>query len=253
MPCAAVQQAFLSTTLVHLFIPAIYEFCPCLHQVDQKMRMQVQAFRRIALHLQPNEHSLEERSGMEELAEKKRAILESTLELIKENGFHGTPMSLVAKQAGVAAGTIYHYFESKDELICELYSYVKERTGEALKAGDDAALTYQERFFAIWMGLFNFYIENPNVLRFFEQFVNSPYYAIKPEEQHDKFRNMILSFFNEGIEKGFIRPANPEILSVLLHGSSISTAKVYQHGKVRLGEEELKQIVQILWDGMSVR
>jgi AcrR family transcriptional regulator len=190
---------------------------------------------------------------MEMLAEKKKAILESTLELVKENGFHGTPMSLVAKKAGVAAGTIYHYFEGKDELICELYSYVKRQTVEALQNGDDEALSYKERFFALWMSLYNFYIQNPNVLRFFEQFVNSPYNSKKPDDRYDELHKIIFNFFRDGIEKGHLRAANPEILGVLAHGSSITTAKVYEHGKIKLGEEELKQIVQILWDGMSVR
>ena len=48
---------------------------------------------------------------------KRKAILKSTLELIKDNGFHGTPISLIAKNAGVASGTIYHYFPSKDAII----------------------------------------------------------------------------------------------------------------------------------------
>ena len=49
--------------------------------------------------------------------DKRTAIFESTLALVREQGFHGTPMSQVAKKAGVAAGTLYLYFESKDHLI----------------------------------------------------------------------------------------------------------------------------------------
>lgn len=190
---------------------------------------------------------------MAPLAEKKKAILESTLELVKENGFHGTPMSMVAKEAGVAAGTIYHYFESKERLICELYSYVKQRTIDALQAGDNEALPYQDRFFAIWMSLYTFYIENPNVLRFFEQFVNSPYNTNKVEVRHDEFHTLLYVFFESGIKQDFLRPVNPEILGVLAHGSIITTAKVYGRGKIPLGDVELKQIAQILWDGMSVQ
>ena len=47
-----------------------------------------------------------------DIPDKREAILKSTLELIKDNGFHGTPISLIAKNAGVASGTIYHYFPS---------------------------------------------------------------------------------------------------------------------------------------------
>ena len=56
-----------------------------------------------------------------DIADKKEAILKSTLELIKDNGFHGTPISEIARHAGVASGTIYHYFSSKDAIIITLY------------------------------------------------------------------------------------------------------------------------------------
>jgi AcrR family transcriptional regulator len=69
---------------------------------------------------------------MEEISEKKRLIFESALDLIRERGFHGAPMSLVAGNAGVAAGTIYHYFKGKDDLIRELYAYNRERVSQSL-------------------------------------------------------------------------------------------------------------------------
>ena len=189
---------------------------------------------------------------MEQLADKKKAILESTLELIKENGFHGTPMSLVAKEAGVAAGTIYHYFDSKERLICELYSYENRQRIEAIAQGEDMSLTYPERYFAIWLRLFNFYRDNPNVLLFFEQFVNSPYLVKVPDKGHDAFFDVLFRFFSKGIEEGYLRPTNPEILGVLAHGSVTTAAKIHRYGKIPLSEADLRQIAQIMWDGMSV-
>ena len=40
-------------------------------------------------------------------SEKRAAIIQATLELVSEHGFHGCPVALVAERAGVAAGTIY--------------------------------------------------------------------------------------------------------------------------------------------------
>ena len=47
--------------------------------------------------------------------EKKSAIMNAALILITNNGFEATPMSAIAREAGVAAGTIYVYFPSKQE------------------------------------------------------------------------------------------------------------------------------------------
>jgi AcrR family transcriptional regulator len=65
-------------------------------------------------------------------SDKETAILEATLDLIAERGFHNTPMSQIAKQSGVSAGIIYHYFDNKEALIYELYRDIKKRYMEGL-------------------------------------------------------------------------------------------------------------------------
>jgi AcrR family transcriptional regulator len=186
---------------------------------------------------------------MEEVGDKKHAIFESTLELIREHGFHGAPMSLVAKNANVAAGTIYHYFESKEKLICELYEYNRERVlaviAEAVK--DDGS--FRDKFFRIWNSLYLFYVQKPNVLIFFEQFVNSPFNV---DKYPNHFRGQLYSFFTKGIKEGVIRAVKPEILLVLVMGSINSTAKLHLFGKVPLTKSDLHRIAEILWDGIAV-
>ena len=71
-----------------------------------------------------------------QVSDKRAAILQTTLDLISDRGFHNTPMSLIAKEAGVSAGTIYHYFAGKDELIFELY-----RDG-VIEADDEVAVLH---------------------------------------------------------------------------------------------------------------
>ena len=190
---------------------------------------------------------------MEPITEKKRAIFDSMLELVKENGFHGCPMSSIAKSAGVAAGTIYHYFEGKEQLIQELYVFTSARIIEAMYDGDDEALPYKERFFKIWMNLYRFYIANPNELFFFEQFVHSPYNTFRHEKGHDAFHGQLFEFVEKGVQQGYFRSMNSEILGILVHSNIRTAAMIKGFGKIRIGEKELAQIPQVLWDGMAIR
>jgi AcrR family transcriptional regulator len=183
-----------------------------------------------------------------DIAEKKQAIFESTLELIKDHGFHGAPMSLVAKNAGVAAGTIYHYFESKEQLICELYDYNRGRVTSVINMSLEETTNYKEKFFTVWTNLYRFYIKQPNVLIFFEQFVNSPFNVSK---YPDYFRGQLYNFFVDGIKNSLIKPVKPEILLVLVMGSINATAKLHLFGKVPLSKTDLNRIAGILWDGIA--
>lgn len=189
---------------------------------------------------------------MEKFTEKKRAIFESTLELVTEKGFHGCAMSSIAKTADVGAGTIYHHFESKEQLICELYTYITDKIISATFAGDEEQLPFKERFFRLWMNLYHFYIKHPAYPKFFQQFVNSPYYPYRDKEGHDYFLELLFAFHAQGIEQGVLQSVNPEILGLLTHSNIITTAKIQGFGKIPLGQEELEQISGILWGGMAV-
>src|SRR5690242_12712168 len=71
-------------------------------------------------------------------ADKREAILAAALRLIARLGLHAAPMSAVAREAGVAAGTLYLYFPSKEAMINALYLEVladRDRSMAADAAG----------------------------------------------------------------------------------------------------------------------
>lgn len=187
---------------------------------------------------------------MENIAEKKKAILESTLKLIKENGFHGTPMSLVAKNACCAAGTIYHYFESKEALIVELHAYVKSKFLDVLSKDDFPEMDFKERFINRWIRLCNFYILNPDILFFLEQFANSPFKDLDDITVDDRYNEIIISFYNNAIEKGIIRNINLGLIRLLVHSTIVATAKASLAGKIEIQEHEFRQMAEIMWAGL---
>lgn len=61
--------------------------------------------------------------------DKRERILDAAVRVFAKSGFHDTRVADVAKAAGVADGTIYLYFESKDELLRSLF---EDRVGRLL-------------------------------------------------------------------------------------------------------------------------
>jgi TetR/AcrR family transcriptional regulator, fatty acid metabolism regulator protein len=55
-------------------------------------------------------------------ADKRRAILDAAIRVFARQGFHSARVSDVASEAGVAYGLVYHYFDSKDQMLNELFS-----------------------------------------------------------------------------------------------------------------------------------
>jgi len=59
--------------------------------------------------------------------DKYQAILDAAVRVIAENGYHHAPVSRIAREAGVAEGTIYLYFKNKEDVLVSLF---RERMGE---------------------------------------------------------------------------------------------------------------------------
>ncbi|MEC3880935.1 TetR/AcrR family transcriptional regulator [Parapedobacter sp. 10938] len=186
-----------------------------------------------------------------ETTAKKRAIFESTLRLIKDFGFHGTPMSQIAQEAGVATGTIYHYFTSKDELIVDLYHYARERMQSVIFTDNDLGLPYPEQFAAVWMTLVKYYVAHPEVLSFLEQFFSSPYVKDVYPEDRVCFQDEVSVFLKQGVQEGYIKPLDINIISAAYIGTISATAKRNIHGRFALKEEDLKKMIAIIWDGIK--
>ncbi|MBX3493475.1 MAG: TetR/AcrR family transcriptional regulator [Parvibaculum sp.] len=74
------------------------------------------------------------------LAETRRGILDAARDLVSEGGFAAAQVSEVARRAGIATGTIYRYFSSKEELCRQIFREVsaQEMDRLALIAASDA-------------------------------------------------------------------------------------------------------------------
>lgn len=79
--------------------------------------------------------------------EKRRAILYATLEEFEARGFAAARIEDIAKKAGVAKGTVYNYFESKEALLMglaeDLGNLIHENLGRAMK--DSAPMSTRQR------------------------------------------------------------------------------------------------------------
>ena len=97
--------------------------------------------------------------------------------LVAGGGFHGAAMSAVAEEAGVATGTAYTYYASKEDLVVASYVETKTEMGRAALNALDPKLKPRERFIAVWLGIHRHLRSDPDRARFLVQLESSPYLA----------------------------------------------------------------------------
>lgn len=67
------------------------------------------------------------RLSVEKKEAKKDRIIEKSMELFKENGYHATKVETITKALGISKGNFYTYFNSKEEVLYEILDIMKEQ------------------------------------------------------------------------------------------------------------------------------
>lgn len=188
-----------------------------------------------------------------ESRDKRCAVINAALELVAEHGFHGASMALVAERAGVAAGTIYRYFESKDVLIVETFRHLEERLLAAIMEGFPDSRPVRDRFLHVGGVLVRYMVASPMEFRFAEQFHNSPYGA---DHRRDKMlgkgrRNLLLDLFEEGRKGGVLKEMPIILLFSLGIGPLIHICRDAILGFVELDDRLIDASVKACWDAVK--
>jgi len=183
---------------------------------------------------------------------KRQQIIETTVQLVAEMGLYATTMALIIKESNVAAGTIYHYFKSKDELIQTVYYELREEMGKAFIQNMDNAMPYKEKFFLIWKNLFYYFKDHPQKFQFIEHYASSPLEKNEVTEINQRHYQPAIDFIRKGIEMGYLRTL-PESFIIQLIFAHVSVAvRMILFDESDISVTTLQQFIQSCWDSVRI-
>ena len=185
-------------------------------------------------------------------SDKKQDILKATLKLITQKGFHGTPMSMIADEAKVGAGTIYRYFANKEDLINELYTSIKTQLIHTMLNDFSDQLSIRENFRLIYINTLNYYINHTDELTFGEQYANSPFIYSSTREENSKLFAPIIALFEKAKKEHIIKDMPTVMLWTLMFGIIKSHARLHIDQKVNLDKEMIEQSMLACWDALKL-
>ena len=92
--------------------------------------------------------------------DKRNAILDAATRIFAERGLTAAPTSEISKQAGVAEGTLFTYFKTKDDLINALYREIKLELADAMMSDFPRKKNVRTRLRHAWDRYVNWGIAN---------------------------------------------------------------------------------------------
>ncbi|MEJ2734170.1 MAG: TetR/AcrR family transcriptional regulator [Anaerolineae bacterium] len=148
--------------------------------------------------------------------ERRSQILDAALTVFSSKGFHATNVSDVAAQAGVSQGTIYWYFDSKDDLLLAALLSFFDNFGEDMLSALDESLTADDKLRALGQIMVSFAAMGEGLFALFMEYWGSS------DRREDaarmwadlltEYKDVVVGIIQAGVQSGEFRPVDADAL-----------------------------------------
>lgn len=190
--------------------------------------------------------------------DKRERILRAAIKVFAKHGFYATRVSEIAKEAGVADGTIYLYFKNKDDVLISIFEDRIRKLIELLERLTSEANTTEARLRSIievQLGLFEGERELAEVVtvnlrqssKLLKQYATPLF---------NQYLGLIARVIAEGQAEGTVRDdLNPRILARAMWGGldGIALYWTLSGGGPEKLRESAKQYAEFYWSGIVAR
>jgi AcrR family transcriptional regulator len=185
--------------------------------------------------------------------DKKAKVLEAALKLFVEFGFHNTPTSKIAKEAGISSGTLFYFFPTKDELVVALYLHIKSELACEINESIAQESDFEEILKKYYTTTLNWAKEHKAEFKFMEQFNSSPYLKKIAEDEIQKYVKPLKQLLQNAVNEGILKNLDLEILFTLISGHtfSINQHLIISEPKDNKREQIISDTFDLLWQMIS--
>ena len=192
---------------------------------------------------------------------KRDIILKAAIKVFAEKGYHSCRTLDISGAAGVAYGSLYQYFKSKDDILLSIFrdnwNFLLQRM-EKIKQTDNSPI---DKLMGIFDFIFRSYKQNPEMMKVIIMDVPmlDRFYSPENWRLYNRFFMGLADIFREGQEKSIFRhDISPLIASFVIYGAVDTTIRQYvynpefNHDNFPI-EEARNEIMRLLIPGYLIK
>lgn len=183
---------------------------------------------------------------------KQDQIFQAALKLFITYGYDKTPTAQIAKEAGIATGTLFHYFPTKEELVNSLYLHCKDTMTYRCFLGVSDEKTFRGKMRRIYENALKWGVTCKEEFLFFQQFSNSPNILDATRKEGESRFLVFCELIRQGLEQELLKDIDPDLLMTNLLGM-LSANILYAMSNPSLIEEKefVEATFTLIWDAVK--
>ncbi|MEO7530284.1 MAG: TetR/AcrR family transcriptional regulator [Sediminibacterium sp.] len=182
---------------------------------------------------------------------KVQQIFKAVLTLVKQQGLAGVTMGGIAREAGMATGTLYIYFKNKEELINSLFFECRTEALENYFLNYDASKPFKSGFHVVWMNILNFRVLNFEDVVFMDQCYHSPFINECTMKLTKEMKKPLIKLIERGKNENVFKDMDSMTLLMFMIGSIHEGVKNAHYNLKPLHKNDVDGMFKMCWDGMK--
>jgi AcrR family transcriptional regulator len=183
--------------------------------------------------------------------QKIQLIGEACMRLVLQNGFNSLRMSEVAKEAGIATGTLYIYFPDKQTLLIEVFRRTKAQLADALFSFNAEGHDFYQIFRNWWFNYSRYALQFPDRILFVEQFLHSGFIPQSVIDETDQLFIPLDAFLIHARESGLLIQLDTQLIKAQLMGPMNELIKLFNKRQDLLTENTIELIFHMAWNSVQ--
>ncbi len=179
-------------------------------------------------------------------------IYRAAIKVVNRDGFQGSSMSKIAKEADVSAATIYLYFENKDDMLDKLYIDTKSKMGKSYFHENIDLTPSKSTFRTIWINHYQYITKNIEEYVFQENFSNCPLIERVERKYNMDYCPTFEQLFSKAKSAKLILPLDNEFIYSLLFSPISNLVKRNKITGNDISMNDLIQIFESSWKSIAI-
>ncbi|WP_105258068.1 TetR/AcrR family transcriptional regulator [Pseudoalteromonas sp. T1lg88] len=182
---------------------------------------------------------------------KKQAIYRAAMSVVTEQGLAGASMSKIGRAAGVSASTLYVYFENKEDMLNKLYVMLKEESANAYFGDVNNDTSVKSVFCQYIRNMFAFFIANPIMFSFQEQFKNSPNVSAQARARGLECDAPLHELYTRAVTEGLVVSYPKPVVHALTIAPITYLIQAHLNREIEVDAQLLEATVDMAWRAVS--
>lgn len=163
--------------------------------------------------------------------QKQTSIAESAIKIIVKDGFDGLSMHKLAKMAGVSPGTLYIYYQDRDDLIFNIAKDEEIKMMEATLKDFNPEMSFDVGLKKQWQNRAQYFLQNPLRMHFMEQIRYSRFHEQVSSCAKEQFSGTLMQFVKGAIDRNELVKLPLEVYWSLAFAPLYQLVKFHIHNK----------------------